>query len=74
MNLAELERYFDVFNKLKDDTENFPNRDVVLIILNYHMKPVEERTNDDGISFLIANAIRKHRGLAYPVYHLYHLN
>ena len=67
MNLAELERYFDVFNKLKDDTENFPNRDVVFIILNYLMKSVEERTNDDGISFLIANAIRKHRGLVYPI-------
>ena len=67
MNLAELERYFDVFNKLKDDTENFPNRDVVFIILNYLIKPVEERTNDDGISFLIANAIRKHRGLVYPI-------
>ena len=61
MNLAELERYFDVFNKLKDDTENFPDREIVLTILYYHIKPVEERTNDDGISFLIANAIRKHR-------------
>ena len=68
MNLAELERYFDVFNKLKDDTENFPNRDVVFIILNYLIKPVEERTNDDGISFLIANAVRKHRRLIYPIY------
>ena len=67
MNLAELERYFDVFNKLKDDTENFPDRDIVFTILNYLIKPVEERTNDDGISFLIANAIRKHRGLVYPI-------
>ena len=68
MNLAELERYFDVFNKLKDDTENFPDREIVLTILHYHIKPVEERTNDDGITFLIANAIRKHRGLVYPIY------
>lgn len=68
MNLAELERYFDVFNKLKDDTENFPDREIVLTILHYHIKPVEERTNDDGISFLIANAIRKHRGLIYLFY------
>ena len=68
MNLAELERYFDVFNKLKDDTENFPDRDIVFIILHYLIKPVEERTNDDGISFLITNAIRKHRGLVYPIY------
>ena len=67
MNLAELERYFDVFNKLKDDTENFPNRDIAIAILHYRMKSVEERTNDDGISFLIANAIRKHRGLVYPI-------
>lgn len=68
MNLAELERYFDVLNKLKDDAETFPNRDVAIAILRYHMKPVEERTNDDGITFLIANAIRKHRGLVYPIY------
>ena len=68
MNLAELERYFDVFNKLKDDTENFPDRDIAINILHYHMKPVEERTNDDGISFLIANAVRKHRGLVYQIY------
>ena len=68
MNLAELERYFDVFNKLKDDKKEFPNKKVALTILYYHVKPVEERTNDDGISFLIANVIRKHRGLIYPIY------
>ena len=66
----EMERYFDVFNKLKDNEKEFPNRKIVLTILHYHVKPVEERTKDDGISFLIANAIRKHRGLAYPIYHL----
>ena len=66
MNLAELERYFYVFNKLKDNEKNLPNLEVAHIILRYQMKPVEERTNDDGISFLVANAIRKHRMLPYP--------
>ena len=65
MNLAELERYFDVFEKLKDN-EEFPDKKVSLALLHYQMKPVEERTNDDGIAFLIANAIRKHRMLPYP--------
>lgn len=72
MNLAELERYFDVFNKLKDNEKDFPNRKILYTIVHYHK--AKEHTNDDGIAFLIANAIRKHRGLAYPVYHLYHLN
>ena len=71
MNLAELERYFDVFNKLKDNEKDFPNREILHTIVHYHK--AKERTNDDGIAFLIANAIRKHRGLAYPIYHLYHL-
>ena len=66
MNLAELERYYSIFNKLKDDTENFPDRKVTLVLRRFHETPAEKRTNDDGISFLIANAIRKHRGLAYP--------
>ena len=66
MNIAELERYFYVFNKLKDDKKNLPNKEIAHIILRYQMKPVEERTNDDGISFLVANAIRKHRMLPYP--------
>ena len=65
MNLAELERYSYVFEKLKDDEKKLPNREVVNIILHYQMKPLEERTNDDGISFLVANAIRKHRMLPY---------
>ena len=66
MNLAELERYFDVFEKLKDDEKKLPNRWVVHIILHYQtMEPVK-RTNDDGIAFLVANAIRKHRMLPYP--------
>ena len=68
MNLAELERYTEVFNKLKDNAKECPNSNIALTILYYHKKPVEERTNDDGISFLIANAIRKHRGLIYPIY------
>ena len=67
MNLAELERYFEVFNRLKDD-EEFYNREILLIILHYHRKPVEKRTKDDGITFLIANAIRKHRGIPYPAF------
>ena len=66
MNLAELERYFYVFSKLKDDKKKLPNWVIVHIILRYQMKPVEERTNDDGIAFLIANAIRKHRMPPYP--------
>ena len=66
MNLAELERYFDVLNKLKDDEKKLPNWEIAHIILHYQtMKPVK-RTNDDGIAFLIANAIRKHRMLPYP--------
>lgn len=65
MNLAELERYFYVFNKLKDDEKKLPNREIAHIILHYQtMEPVK-RTNDDGIAFLIANAIRKHRMLPY---------
>ena len=66
MNLAEFERYFEVFNKLKDDEKEFPNSRVINTILHYNAKPVEERTNDDGIAFLIANSIRLHRELDYP--------
>ena len=65
MNLAELERYFDVFEKLKDD-ESLSNEMVILVLRRFHETPVEKRTIDDGISFLIANAIRKHRMLPYP--------
>ena len=66
MNLAEFERYVEVFNSLKNNEKAFPNSEVVNIILHYNAKPVEERTNDDGIAFLIANSIRLHRGLDYP--------
>ena len=66
MNLAEFERYFYIFNKLKDDEKEYPNSRVINTILHYNAKPVKERTNDDGIAFLIANSIRLHRGLAYP--------
>ena len=66
MNLAEFERYFEIFNALKDNEKEFPNSRVINTILHYNAKPVEERTNDDGIAFLIANSIRLHRGLAYP--------
>lgn len=67
MNLAELEYYMDVAEILKDD-EELSNRDILLSILHYHRKPIEERTNDDGITFLIVNAIRKHRGIPYPTF------
>ena len=66
MNLAEFEQYMEMFDELKDDEKAFPNSEVVDIILRYNAKPVKERTNDDGIAFLIANSIRLHRGLAYP--------
>ena len=66
MNLAEFEQYFYIFNKLKDDEKEYPNSRVINTILHYNAKPVKERTNDDGIAFLIANSIRLHRGLAYP--------
>lgn len=66
MNLAEFERYFEVFNALKDNKKEFPNSEVIKTILHYNALPQEERTNDDGIAFLIANSIRLHRGLAYP--------
>ena len=65
MNLAELERYFYVFEKLKDDEKKLPNREVVNIILHYQTMEPAKRTNDDGISFLVANAIGKHRMLPY---------
>lgn len=68
MNLAELERYSEVFDKLKDNYKEFPNGKVAVVIVNYFRKAVKDRTNDDGLSYLIANAIRKHRGLNFPVY------
>ena len=66
MNLAEFERYVQIFNSLKNNEKAFPNSEVVNIILRYNAKPIKERTNDDGIAFLIANSIRLHRELDYP--------
>ena len=62
----ELDYYMDVVETLKDAKKEFSDEMVTLIILNFLEVPVEKRTNNGGIAFLIANAIRKHRGLAYP--------
>lgn len=66
MMFHELERYMEVFNKLKDDHKKVPDARVTKIIFLYLMEPEKERTQDDGISYLIANAIRKHRNIPYP--------
>ena len=66
MNLAELDYYMDVVEKLKDAKKEFSDEMVTLILRNFNETPAEKRTTEGGISFLIANAIRKHRGLAYP--------
>ena len=62
----ELDYYMDAVEILKDDKESLSDERVTLVLRRFHETPAEKRTNDDGISFLIANAIRKHRGLAYP--------
>jgi len=64
----ELDYYMDAVEILKDD-KSFSNEMVILVLRRFHETPVEKRTTDDGIDFLIANAIRKHRGLAYPILH-----
>jgi len=64
----ELDYYMDAVEILKDD-KSFSNEKVILVLRRFHETPVEKRTIDDGIDFLIANAIRKHRGLAYPILH-----
>ena len=61
----ELDYYMDAVEILKDD-KSFSNEKVILVLRRFHEIPVEKRTNDDGITFLIANAIRKHRMLPYP--------
>ena len=66
MNLAELDYYMDAVEILKDDKKSLSDERVTLVLRNFHETPVEKRTIEDGITFLIANAIRKHRGLAYP--------
>ena len=64
----ELDYYMDAVETLKDD-KSLSNEKVILALRRFHETPVEKRTIEDGISFLIANAIRKHRGLAYPIFH-----
>lgn len=66
MNLAELEYYMDAVEILKDNKSRLSNKMVILVLRRFHETPVEKRTKDDGIAFLIVNAVRKHRGLAYP--------
>ena len=66
MNLAELEYYTDVVETLEDAKKEFSDEMVTLVLHNFNETPEEKRTLEGGISFLIANAIRKHRGLAYP--------
>lgn len=65
----ELDFYMDVVEILKDAKKEFPDEMVTLIIRHFHETPVEKRTIKGNIAFLIANAIRKHRGLAYPILH-----
>ena len=63
----ELDYYMDVVEILKDD-KSFSNEKVILVLSHFHETPAEKRTKDDGITFLIANAIRKHRGIPYPAF------
>ena len=65
----ELDCYMDTVETLKDAKKEFPDETVTLIIRHFHETPVEKRTIKGNIAFLIANAIRKHRGLAYPILH-----
>lgn len=66
MLFHELERYAEAFERLKDDESKLKNS-VLVRYLSYLAKvPVKKRDNDDGITFLILNAIRKHRGIPYP--------
>ena len=67
MNLEELDYYMDAVEILKDD-KSLSDDKVILILRHFHETPAEKRTKDDGITFLIINAIRKHRGLAYPAF------
>ena len=62
----ELDYYMDAVEILKDDKESLSDERVTLVLRDFNETPAEKRTREDGIDFLIANAIRKHRGLAYP--------
>ena len=68
MNLAELKYYMDVVEILKDDKKSLSDERVTLVLRNFNETPAEKRTKDDGIIFLIVNAIRKHRGIPYPAF------
>ena len=61
----ELDYYMDAVEILKDD-KSLSDERIILVLRNFNETPAEKRTIDDGITFLIVNAIRKHRGLAYP--------
>ena len=62
----ELDYYMDAVEILKDDKKSLSDEKVILVLRDFNETPAEKRTIDDGITFLIVNAIRKHRGLAYP--------
>lgn len=62
----ELDYYMDAVETLKDAKKEFSDEMVILILRHFNETPAEKRTIEGGIAFLIANAIRKHRGLAYP--------
>ena len=68
MNLAELEYYMDVVEILKDDKKSLSDERITLVLRNFNETPTEKRTIEDGIAFLIVNAIRKHRGIPYPAF------
>lgn len=65
----ELDYYMDAVETLKDAKKEFSDEMVTLVLRNFNETPVEKRTIEGSIAFLIANAIRKHRGLAYPILH-----
>ena len=65
----ELDYYMDAVEILKDDKESLSDEKVILVLRDFNETPAEKRTREDGIAFLIVNAIRKHRGLAYPILH-----
>ena len=68
MNLAELKYYMDAVEILKDDKKSLSDDRITLVLRHFHETPVEKRTIEDGIAFLITNAIRKHRGIPYPAF------
>lgn len=61
----ELDYYRDAVEILKDD-KSISDEWITLVLRSFNETPAEKRTREDGIAFLVVNAIRKHRGLAYP--------